>query len=273
MVALVCCVGLVFWTEPAVAADPAHYVRKATWQEAMLASRVAMNKARARRPSVFTPFVSPVMRGRAPARHVKLRVAGARELWLIATGVPNNHHGYSDWGEARLISKDGRVTRLRDMKPVSFWRSYGQLRLNKGHSGGPLQIGERCFQHGLGVHADSRLCYALDSQYEWFEAWIGIDIAKGRRGLGHVRFEIRDAPPKEEGGLEALWRALRRDFPDVTARRQMARERSDGIWVKDWTPGDLTALAQRYVALLDAEPGLDLGSVCHTANTRRTHFP
>ena len=225
------------------AAEPPRYVRQATWQESMLASRAAMQRAPGPEREV-EPFVSPVMRGRDPARRVRVRVTGWRELWLVATGVPNNGHGYSDWGEATLVARDGRKARLCELKPKSFWRSYGHLKLNQGHSGGPLQVGERRFAHGLGVHADSRICYRLDGKYEWLEAWIGIDIAKGARGLGHVRFEVRDRLDAGRADLGELWQRLEHDFP--AARREMRWERGDAIWDADWP--NWPALAGRYAA-------------------------
>jgi len=224
-----------------LAAEPGQYVRKATWQETMLASRQAMMRERGEEGHGAEPFVSPVMRGRDAARHVRVRVAGWRELWLVATGVPNNHHCYSDWGEARLVAKDGSVAWLDALKPASFWRSYGHLRLNEGHSGGPLQVGERRFKRGLGVHADSRICYRLDGRYEWFEAWIGIDIAKGARGLGHTRFEVRPRPADGRADLAELWRRLEADFP--AARREMRWERQDRIWDGGWATWTSTSTA------------------------------
>lgn len=43
-----------------------------------------------------------------------------------------------------------------------------------------------------------------------------------------------------------LWALLERDFTDPGARKEMAREREDGIWGEDWQPGRLSELASRY---------------------------
>ena len=49
------------------------------------------------------PFRSDVMRGGQPPQHIRVNVAGLKEVWLIAFGEPNNRKGYADWGDAKLI--------------------------------------------------------------------------------------------------------------------------------------------------------------------------
>lgn len=53
---------------------------------------------------------------------------------------------------------------------------------------GPLQVRGQEFAHGLGVHSQMTLAYALDSQDREFRATVGIDDAA--EGKGHVRFAI-----------------------------------------------------------------------------------
>ena len=45
---------------------------------------------------------------------------------------------------------------------------------------------------------------------------------------------------------EGLWDLASRDFNESAARRQMAWEQADNIWVADWKPGDLADLGRRY---------------------------
>ncbi|HUT34879.1 MAG TPA: SUMF1/EgtB/PvdO family nonheme iron enzyme [Planctomycetota bacterium] len=62
---------------------------------------------------------------------------------------------------------------------------------------------------------------------------------------GAVASRKRD--PKQIARDE-LWSLVSRDFRDGSAGREMSWERQDNLWAADWTPGDLAALAKRYVA-------------------------
>jgi len=175
----------------------------------------------------FKPFVSGVMRGGQPARHIKLHVAGVKDLWLIAIGVPNNAKGYADWGDAKLIDANGKVTYLSDLTPAADRRTYGGVfRDKRQHGKGPIRIGDRTFKRGIGTHADCEICYRLDGRYVWFEGWIGIDAET--RGRGHVRFTVSDKPHGVRPGKPARRsptvhaaepdaKALRRAIEDLTA--------------------------------------------------------
>jgi len=141
----------------------------------------------------FKPFRSDVMRGGQPPQHIRVNVAGLKEVWLIAVGEPDNRKGYADWGDAKLIDKHGKATFLSDLDPVADRRTYGGIFHDRcQHGKGPIRIGQRLFARGIGTHADCEICYRLDGRYEWFEAWIGIDAAAG--GRGHVRFKVSDKP-------------------------------------------------------------------------------
>ena len=86
------------------AQDPDWYVCKETWHGTMRASLEAIEaELGAGSSSEFEPFVSDVMRGGDPARHVRLSVQGVRRLSLIAQGVPNYDSAHADWGDAQLI--------------------------------------------------------------------------------------------------------------------------------------------------------------------------
>jgi formylglycine-generating enzyme required for sulfatase activity len=232
------------------AQDADWYLRKETWHETMCASLEAIeSQLGAATSPEFKPFVSDVLRGGDPAQHVKLSVRGVRQLSLIAKGVPNYDSAHADWGDAKLIAADGSVTYLSDLEPIAIIQPYGAPRFDKSHRGGPIRIGIKRFERGLGTHAPTELRFALDGKYERFEVWIGIDLTAGTKG--HVRFTITDlAGGQWESLREALWKLVERDFPN---RREMAWEREDGIW--DW-PADCAALAVRYAKHADRVPDL-----------------
>ena len=85
------------------------------------------------------------------------------------------------------------LTRTPLSRLCSIEQPYGTLQRDKSHRGGPLCIGDRKFERGLGTHADSEIVFDLGKKYEWLEVWIGIDVTAKRRG--HVRFTITDWDP------------------------------------------------------------------------------
>ncbi|MEA3368647.1 MAG: hypothetical protein U9R68_11105, partial [Planctomycetota bacterium] len=56
----------------------------------------------------------------------------------------------------------------------------------------------------------------------------------------------RKSNPKRDRRQE-LWTLVQKDFQASGDRRQMQWERNDAIWTKDWQPGDVKELAERYV--------------------------
>lgn len=61
--------------------------------------------------------------------------------------------------------------------------------------GGPLQIGDRVFRRGLGVHSVCHLVFAIEPEDQTFQSWIGIDVtgrpANDDPELGSVVFVVR----------------------------------------------------------------------------------
>jgi len=53
--------------------------------------------------------------------------------------------------------------------------------------GGPLRIGERTFDRGVGVHATTRMTWRIDGQYDVLSMVIGIDESVGNHGDAVVR--------------------------------------------------------------------------------------
>ncbi len=213
-----------------LAADPAYYVKKATWPETMLASREALAKAQAEAPkeTAFKPYVTGVVRGGQPAQQISLDVSSLDQLWLVAdVGDDNYDWDQAIWAEPRLVAKDGAEVRLPTLKPVSVKVGFGQLILNNSHTKGGLRIANKKYDYGFWAHAPSALCFALGKKYARFEAWVGIGAEATSHGS--VRFHVLDKADRTSD-LDALWALVRRDFP--AAAREMAWEREDRIWEK-----------------------------------------
>ncbi|MBM4030357.1 MAG: hypothetical protein FJ291_01060 [Planctomycetes bacterium] len=228
----------------AAAADPSYYLKKATWQETMLASREALAKAQAEAPksSAFKPYVTGVVRGGQPAQQISLDVSDLGQLWLV-TDVGGDSYDWDQaiWAEPRLVAKDGTEVFLPNLKPASAKVGWGSLITNDNHTKAGLRIANKKYAYGFWAHAPSALCFTLGKKFARFEAWVGIGAEAGSNGS--VRFHVLDKADRTSD-LDALWALVARDFP--AAAREMAWERDDRIWDDDWRAGDLAALAARY---------------------------
>lgn len=90
-------------------------------------------------------------------------------------------------GLAAIQVHSDRVVYLSDLEPAGQ-RTDGLLhrpwpaRFDRSVAGGPISLGGRVFEKGLGVHSRTELTYKLGGAYEAFAATIGIDDAVRPRG-------------------------------------------------------------------------------------------
>jgi hypothetical protein len=88
---------------------------------------------------------------------------------------------------SRVDIRSSRVAFLSDLKPlaaqeaalVTLPRSWQR---DKNVLAGPLTLGTRIFDKGIGVHARSSLTFAAGKKYDTLAAVIGIDAAAGGKG-------------------------------------------------------------------------------------------
>lgn len=119
---------------------------------------------------------------------LRLRTAGGRGLRLSLPVV------------SELVVVDERLRFLSDLEPsrVEEPSPFGDdLGMSWPHqrdrsvSGGPLRAGGRIFTRGLGVHAPSRLAYALDGTWKSLGGLVAIDDeVLSLAARGSVRFRI-----------------------------------------------------------------------------------
>jgi len=246
----------------ALAADPAYYVRRDTWPETMRASREALakseeeeaqRKAAAGEPTgpqlgpwyVIGPFprkgenaFSDVF---PPEEEINLEKAyepgplrwEKRPEWQDGVVYPLTPGDYSSTYLYRTLttkaaltltgyfgSDDGLTVWLNGKKLISNDVPRGPAP-NQDIAPLPLQPGEN--------HLLLKVTNITGGYGFYFST-------SPEPGVHDPRREAR----------EGLWDLVQRDFTDAQARREMAWEREDGLWAEDWTPGDLTALGQRY---------------------------
>jgi hypothetical protein len=225
---------------------------KSSWPETMTALRAAYlqtpeAKQAAASDSLFKPFDSGPLAGNGPAKEVVVDVAGLKELRLI-TRCEKHPANCNIWGEPKLIAPDGTVTKLTDLKPTHVSVGWGMLHVNKNWQDHPLIVGDRQFEFGLWVHANSELTFALDGKYQRFEAFVGEDKD---RAAGRVRFKVL-AP---SAPLPACWADVTRDFP-LPAGWLLADVGPDGLaaWFGPRTSG---ALEQEIIGTVLQEAAAD----------------
>jgi hypothetical protein len=195
-------------------AAPAGQTDRANWAQAMAAARAGYLKSPESRvvptrDSLFQPLDTGPLDGRGPGRQVVVDVAGLKELRLVAV-CEKSQANCNIWGEPRLVAKDGTVTKLTALKPTHVKVGWGQLWTDQNWQRHPLRIGERTFQFGLWVHADSELRFALDGKYQRFEAFVGEDH---ERASGLVRFKVLSAAAP----VPQAWDAVASKFPAQAA--------------------------------------------------------
>ncbi|MBI4664671.1 MAG: SUMF1/EgtB/PvdO family nonheme iron enzyme [Verrucomicrobia bacterium] len=230
--------------------DPSYYQKKITWQDTLLCSLEAL--ARLDFQDGFTPFESKIFRGGQAAQHLNIPLSGAQEMYLFVTGCPDVKWGVADWAGARLIALDGTITPLSSLKSLKplLGRHELDLTLRSGLYQ-KMRLGDRTFDRGVQVQANSVLFVPLHGGHERFETWIGVDAWAGTNGS--VRFSVVGA---RTAARKQLWELLARDFPQGEPRRQMAWEREDRIHEKEWPPGDYASIAKEYARASRRVPAL-----------------
>ena len=267
--------GVVVGTLAAVAVaagDPAFYTRQKTWQQTMLASREALAKieqarlASLKEPAAkddrgFSPVVSKGMTSRSKnGRRIRVRVRGLDVVWLGVASASDDKALVGCWGDAVLVSRDKKTTPLHTLEPVV---SRGDVQImaaatatagkRQRRAKGP-RIGKQQLSKGLMVKPGAELCFRLGGKYEMLEATVGVAAAKDRNAP--MDFHVSSVPLSEtlqrERDRATLLALIRRDFP--TAGIEIGREENARVWERDWTPGDLRTVANRYAGQLRSGP-------------------
>jgi len=146
--------------------------------------------------TVAAPAVPPSVSGLA-----RVHLKGGTQLWGKPTladdrltvrrsdglelTVPWDH-------VVRLAVSSRRMAFLSDLKPTDVtvepivtdpWPPM----MDAAVLGGPLAIGDRTFDRGIGVHATTRMTWRIDGDYDALAMFVGIDESVGDRGDAVVR--------------------------------------------------------------------------------------
>ncbi|MBM4039250.1 MAG: hypothetical protein FJ290_12120 [Planctomycetes bacterium] len=282
------------------AAPPPYYVKKATWQETLLASREAL--AAHETAGAAKPSTEPAPKA-APPKRSDLELG---TWYSIGPFYPPK--GQKDFAMAFQPEKEAALNKHDDLSAVlegaeggkpawqeALTRSYGKLRWQarpQYTDGMPHNMeagtnGSTYLYRMIKAPRDMTITGYFGSD-DGMRAWLNgkllisndvprveapnqdtakLDLKKGENHLllkihnnsGGHGFYFHTSPTPVAGAATAqrdpkqiardeLWSLVSHDFRDPAAGREMNWERQDNIWAADWTPGDLAALAKRYVA-------------------------
>lgn len=124
------------------------------------------------------PVVSEVMRHNMPAQQIQVDLTGVKQLILKTWGTENGTGwDHAVWGNAKLITGEGKEVWLSEMQPVMVQAPYGCPFYDRNFNNQKLTVNGKSYEHGMMLHADGMVAYQLDGKYKKFEAEIGIDDA------------------------------------------------------------------------------------------------
>lgn len=226
------------------------YRKMFSWQETRLAAEELLRQRGLQ--DEFAAFESGTKRGGDAPQSILIDIAGAKEMYLFVTGIPDTRWGVADWADAKLITADGSETALSKTSKVEVLEGRHEWDINL-HSGlyEPMRLQGRPFKQGLHVQAYSVVRVPLEGKYQRFEAWIGIDDWAGTNG--HARFSVVST---RTAARKRLWERLAGDFNDGRSRQEMRWEQEDRIWEAEWVPGHYADLAQRYARACEGTDSL-----------------
>ncbi|MEX2215533.1 MAG: PVC-type heme-binding CxxCH protein [Phycisphaeraceae bacterium] len=150
------------------------------------------------KPAFASKTVTAADKGHAV--DVEADITGAKELFLVASDAGDGFGcDWAAWMTPRLIDKDGKETKLTDLKWKSAGAGHGNVNLNKNSAGNALRVNGSDVEYGIGTHANSVIQYALPANHTFvkFKAKGGLDEGGTKQGCGStVQFMVyTQAPP------------------------------------------------------------------------------
>jgi len=274
----------------AVAADPAYYVRKGSWQETMQTSREAL-VTHERELAKKTKPTDPAQEKPASLRELNSgqfytigpfaqagKDAFANAFAPEAEVALKKSYGKLRWRQVRQA--DSQVHRLNcpSNAAIYFYRTIVAPRAMKlptfyGSDDGLVVWcnGKKVISNNVARSAGANQDHVV-LQLTKGENRLLIKICNRSGGCAwyfSTTGKVKAAAKKLDLAAmrrQQLWDLTRRDFTTAEARQQMGWELTDGIWSGDWKPGDFASLARRYVGpAAGTQVGADVKKFANTA--------
>jgi putative membrane-bound dehydrogenase-like protein len=159
---------------------------------AVAAALVPFGFVTAAEPKFDSKIVSAQTKGHAV--EIDLDIVGAKSLFLVANdGGDGFGCDWADWAEPRFVGKDGKETKLTELKWKAASAGFGQVNVNKNCGGDGLSIDGKKVEYGIGTHANSVIEFALPDGHSFakFKGRAGVDDQGVNQGCGStVRFMV-----------------------------------------------------------------------------------
>ena len=143
-------------------------------------------------PKFDSKVVSASTKGHAV--DVDVDISGAKSLFLVATdGGDGFGCDWADWAEPRLVGKDGKESKITELKWKAASAGFGEVNVNKNCGGQSLSIDGKKVEFGIGSHANSVIEFALPDGHGFtkFKGRAGLDDHGTNQGCGStVRFLV-----------------------------------------------------------------------------------
>ncbi|MFM9960755.1 MAG: PVC-type heme-binding CxxCH protein [Planctomycetaceae bacterium] len=148
--------------------------------------------ASAAEPKFDSKVVTASTKGHAV--EIDLDLAGAKSLFLVASdGGDGFGCDWADWAEPRFVGKDGKETKLTELKWKDASTGFGEVKVNANCGGDGLSIDGKKVEYGIGTHANSVIEFALPDGHSFtkFKSRAGLDSHGTNQGCGStVRFLV-----------------------------------------------------------------------------------
>ena len=248
-----------------LAADPPYYLKKATWQETMRASRQTLMEFQVREVSRQASRLKALGIRLGPWYSIGPFHSPGKDPYGVIFGPEvetdldkTYDNGRLKWSK-RPEWKDGTVHRLSGDAPSGEGKVVADylfrnitasqattLPLYFGSNDG-IQVwlnGQRVLANDIGRKA------APDQEVtnlSFNEGDNKLLVKVNNRAAGHAfYFSMHPGGGVRARRTEELWRFLERDFPDEQARQQMRWEREDKVWEGDNKFDNIRLLAEKY---------------------------
>jgi len=134
---------------------------------------------------------------------VDVDITGWKQLHLAVNDAGDGFNtDWADWAEPRLVTADGKETKLTDLKWTAATTQWGSVRVGANAGGMPLQIAGKPVAFGIGTHANSLISFALSEGHKFtrFKARAGLDNGATDQAGGDsasVQFQVFAAAPAQ----------------------------------------------------------------------------
>ncbi|MCX6134307.1 MAG: putative Ig domain-containing protein [Ignavibacteriales bacterium] len=251
--------GMIVFSGTLLSQDPTYYIRKSTWHETMRASREALVKMRGG-DAIFAqrvlgpwyaigPFKSTGKSAFSEAFEPEKEI----DLAKLYKGGTIKWNKRTDWPDGKVV----------DLGPETLCAMYLFRTLTVDRDTIlPASLGSddgvKVWVNGTEVLANN-----IDRGTAPDQERIDLVLKKGENKFlmkinnnqGGFGFYFR----LEDAGINSISKLVKRDFTDARSTMEMGWEIGEGLWDKEWKPGDWSDLAGRYVraAMFDTPKELE----------------